>query len=51
MTGVSNAKTLGAAHYPELCMAWLMSQDENYTSSPTEFDGMVTIVLYILIVR
>ena len=39
VTGVSNAKTLGAAHYPELCMAWLMSQDENYTSSPTEFDG------------
>ncbi len=34
VTLVQNASnTLGAAHYPELCFAWLMSLDKNYTSN------------------
>lgn len=39
VTGISNAKTLAAAHYPELCLAWLMADDENYTNRPIDFDG------------
>jgi hypothetical protein len=29
-TAVMNANSLGAAHYPELCFAWMVSLDENY---------------------
>lgn len=39
ITGICNLETLGAAHYPELCLAWLMSQDPNYTDTPLTFDG------------
>ena len=28
-----NGKSIGAAHYPELCLAWLQSQDKNYSES------------------
>lgn len=38
-TLVSNIDTMGAAHYPELCMAWLMTEDKNYTKDPVEFNG------------
>ena len=34
-TAVMNISGLGAAHYPELCFAWVASMDENYTSSAT----------------
>ena len=30
-TAIMNANCLGAAHYPELCFAWLASMDSNYT--------------------
>lgn len=33
-TAVLNGGGLGAAHYPELCFAWLASMDPNYTSAP-----------------
>lgn len=39
ITGICNVKTLGAAHYPELCLAWLMSQDNNYEKKTEEADG------------
>lgn len=35
-TAVMNGGGLGAAHYPELCYAWLASMDKNYKSSGTE---------------
>lgn len=31
ITLANNADLLFTAHYPELCLAWLQSQDENYT--------------------
>lgn len=39
ITAVHNMSRLGAAHMPELCMAWLMSMDKNYESNPTRFGG------------
>ena len=33
---ISNIKGIGAAHYPELCLAWLMSFDSNYNSMNKE---------------
>ena len=38
-TAVCNHKGIGAAHNPELCLAWLMSFDPNY--SDTNVDGFV----------
>ena len=40
ITGVANFNTLMAAHYPELCLAWLMSMDSNYTKTPSTFGGI-----------
>lgn len=31
ITAVSNFKGIAAAHFPELCLSWLMSFDKNYT--------------------
>lgn len=31
-TAIGNVKSLGQAHYPELCYAWMASMDENYVS-------------------
>lgn len=31
-TLVWNLKGIGQAHYPELCLAWMQSMDENYTT-------------------
>lgn len=31
-TAVMNINSLGAAHFPELCFAWLVSMDSNYSS-------------------
>lgn len=30
---VFNSSTIGMAHYPELCLSWLQSQDSNYDSN------------------
>ena len=38
-TLICNIKSMGAAHYPELCFAWLMTEDKNYTTNPVEFNG------------
>ena len=35
-TAMNNAKSFAAAHYPELCYAWLASADSNYTSNPQD---------------
>ena len=35
-TAIMNIKTLGAAHNPELCMAWMRSMDKNYNPSAEE---------------
>ena len=32
-TAVINGRGLGAAHYPELCFAWMASMDDNYDKS------------------
>lgn len=32
ITAAANLESLGAAHYPELCFAWLRSQDRYYTN-------------------
>lgn len=32
-TMILNIKGIGAAHYPELCLAWLQSMDKNYTTN------------------
>ena len=40
LTTVKNIDKLGAAHYPELCFAWLKAQDINYTNTPIIFDGI-----------
>lgn len=40
LTTVKNIDKLGAAHYPELCFAWLKSQDINYINTPAKFDGI-----------
>lgn len=40
VTGIANFNTLAAAHYPELCLAWLMSMDTNYTETPSSFGGI-----------
>lgn len=34
-TAIVNGKGLGAAHYPDLCLAWMQSMDPNYSSSNT----------------
>lgn len=39
VTLASNLDTLGAAHYPELCLAWLMSQDSNYVTGVNPTTG------------
>ena len=31
LTLFENLKIVGAAHQPEICLAWLRSQDKNYT--------------------
>lgn len=38
-TMISNIKGVGAAHYPELCLAWLMSFDSNYGFGNTNHFG------------
>lgn len=39
-TAIMNADCLGAAHYPELCFAWLASMDGNYTpGAAVEFNN------------
>jgi uncharacterized repeat protein (TIGR02543 family) len=38
-TLICNIGSMGAAHYPELCFAWLMTEDKNYTTDPVEFNG------------
>lgn len=35
-TLVCNIKGIGAAHYPELCLAWLQSMDKNYTTNAAQ---------------
>ena len=35
-TAISNAEGFAAAHYPELCFAWLASADSNYTATPQD---------------
>lgn len=32
---IINGGSIGAAHYPELCLAWLQSQDKNYSENNT----------------
>ena len=32
-TLICNLKSIGSAHHPELCYAWLQTMDENYTES------------------
>lgn len=39
VTLFANFNSLKEAHYPELCLAWLMSQDKNYSSSSVLYDG------------
>lgn len=39
ITMISNIKGIGAAHYPELCLAWLMSFDPNYLKTNAEKFG------------
>lgn len=36
VTLVSNLESMAAAHYPELCLAWLQSMDKNYTTNAGE---------------
>lgn len=38
-TFIGNIKGIGAAHYPELCLAWLMTEDRNYNIAPVKFNG------------
>ena len=35
-TAIGNLENFAAAHYPELCFAWLASADSNYTSNPQD---------------
>lgn len=40
ITAANNVEGLGAAHYPELCFAWLVSMDSNYTlGAQVEFNN------------
>lgn len=42
VTLLSNTSGLGGAHYPELCLAWMMSMDSNYENDDlvvTDFNG------------
>lgn len=39
VTLIGNLKRIGSAHYPELCLSWLKSQDRNYTANPIVSDG------------
>jgi hypothetical protein len=42
-TMVLNINGIGQAHYPDLCLAWMMSQDSYYTSpSKAEEDGFTS---------
>lgn len=36
-TAICNIEGLGAAHYPELCLAWMQSMDSNYSSELAQF--------------
>lgn len=36
-TLISNLSGIGQAHYPEICLAWLQSQDGNYNGTYTGF--------------
>ena len=39
-TAIMNIECIGAAHYPELCFAWLASMDSNYTpGAAVEFNN------------
>ncbi|MDR1320119.1 MAG: cell wall-binding repeat-containing protein [Gracilibacteraceae bacterium] len=38
VTIIANLKRLGAAHYPELCLAWLRAMDGNYANKVIVFD-------------
>lgn len=46
LTAVSNLNPIGGAHYPELCYAWLMSEDKNYDpqAEPGTGDGGYRII-------
>lgn len=35
-TGWHNRKSIGQAHSPEVCFAWLQSMDPNYTNAPSD---------------
>ena len=37
ITVLYNTSMLGPAHYPELCLAWLMAQDQNYGGTPQTY--------------
>lgn len=39
ITLVANLESIAAAHYPELCFAWLRSQDEHYNSDAITSSG------------
>lgn len=38
-TLATNIDLLRSAHFPELCLAWLMTMDYNYTSNPIVWNG------------
>lgn len=42
ITAVYNIEGIGAAHYPELCLAWLQSFDKNYTAEGASAFGTGT---------
>lgn len=39
ITAVANSSSIAAAHYPELCYAWLRSQDSHYTDNAITSSG------------
>ena len=48
ITAISNIEGIGAAHYPELCLAWLQSFDKNYTpEGKAEFSSGLYRVVHI----
>jgi len=47
-TAVMNASSLGSAHYPELCFAWMVSLDENYYGTKEyTYNGQAYRVVYV----
>ncbi len=47
-TAVMNASSLGSAHYPELCFAWMVSLDPNYDGTKEyTYNGQAYRVVYV----